>query len=213
MKRVLNKNRLFYFISIILVVIVLLIIGIKFVKDFIIKDNKDIITKNNLDTLELYGYTLDDMDSKLYKEYFNELKSVLNSGVINYEEYAKDIVKLFVTDFYTLDTKLTSSDIGGIEFIPSDMVDNFKMNAGDTMYNHVKTNIYGDREQDLPIVKNVSIDSASEINYTYKEKEYSAYKVKASWEYEKDMGYDKEGEYVLIKDNNKLYIVSNVSGE
>ncbi len=213
MKRVLNKNRLFYFISIILVVIVLLIIGIKFVKDFIIKDNKDIITKNNLDTLELYGYTLDDMDSKLYKEYFNELKSVLNSDVINYEEYAKDIVKLFVTDFYTLDTKLTSSDIGGIEFIPSDMVDNFKMNAGDTMYNHVKTNIYGDREQDLPIVKNVSIDSVSEINYTYKEKEYSAYKVKASWEYEKDMGYDKEGEYVLIKDNNKLYIVSNVSGE
>ena len=213
MKRVLNKNRLFYFISIILVVIVLLIIGIKFVKDFIIKDNKDIITKNNLDTLELYGYTLDDMDSKLYKEYFNELKSVLNSDVINYEEYAKDIVKLFVTDFYTLDTKLTSSDIGGIEFIPSDMVENFKMNAGDTMYNHVKTNIYGDREQDLPIVKNVSIDSVSEINYTYKEKEYSAYKVKASWEYEKDMGYDKEGEYVLIKDNNKLYIVSNVSGE
>ena len=213
MKRVLNKNRLFYFISIILVVIVLLIIGIKFVKDFIIKDNKDIITKNNLDTLELYGYTLDDLDSKLYKEYFNELKSVLNSDVINYEEYAKDIVKLFVTDFYTLDTKLTSSDIGGIEFIPSDMVDNFKMNAGDTMYNHVKTNIYGDREQDLPIVKNVSIDSVSEINYTYKEKEYSAYKVKASWEYEKDMGYDKEGEYVLIKDNNKLYIVSNVSGE
>ena len=213
MKRVLNKNRLFYFISIILVVIVLLIIGIKFVKDFIIKDNKDIITKNNLDTLELYGYTLDDMDSKLYKEYFNELKSVLNSDVINYEEYAKDIVKLFVTDFYTLDTKLTSSDIGGIEFIPSDMVDNFKMNAGDTMYNHVKTNIYGDREQDLPIVKNVSIDSVSEINYTYKEKEYSAYKVKASWKYEKDMGYDKEGEYVLIKDNNKLYIVSNVSGE
>ena len=213
MKRVLNKNRLFYFISIILVVIVLLIIGIKFVKDFIIKDNKDIITKNNLDTLELYGYTLDDMDSKLYKEYFNELKSVLNSDVINYEEYAKDIVKLFVTDFYTLDTKLTSSDIGGIEFIPSDMVDNFKMTAGDTMYTHVKTNIYGDREQDLPIVKNVSIDSVSEINYTYKEKEYSAYKVKASWEYEKDMGYDKEGEYVLIKDNNKLYIVSNVSGE
>lgn len=213
MKKVLNKNKLFYFISITLVVIVLLIIGIKFVKDFIIKDNKDVITKNNLDTLELYGYTLDDMDSKLYKEYFKDLKDVLNSEDINYEDYAKDIVKLFVTDFYTLDTKLTSSDIGGVEFIPSDMVDNFKMNAGDTMYNHVKTNIYGDRDQDLPIVKSVTIDSINEINYTYKEQEYSGYKVKASWEYEKDMGYDKEGEYVLIKDNNKLYIVSNVSGE
>ena len=213
MKKVLNKNRLFYFVSTVLIIIVLIIIGVKFVKDFVIKDNRQVVSKNNLDSLELYGYTLDDMDSKEYREYFNELKTVLNSDSVNYEEYAKGVVKLFVTDFYTLDTKLTSSDIGGIEFIPSDMVDNFKMNAGDTMYNHVKTNIYGDREQDLPIVKNVSIDSVSEINYTYKEKEYSAYKVKASWEYEKDMGYDKEGEYVLIKDNNKLYIVSNVSGE
>ena len=53
MKKVLNKNRLFYFISIILVVIVLLIIGIKFVKDFIIKDNKDIITN---DYMPYVGY-------------------------------------------------------------------------------------------------------------------------------------------------------------
>lgn len=213
MKRVLNKNRLFYFISVVLIIIVVLIIGVKFVKDFVIKDNKNVITKNNLDTLELYGYTLDDMDGKLYKEYFEELKSVLNGENVNYEDYAKVIVKLFVTDFYTLDTKLTSSDIGGVEFIPSNMIDNFKMNAGDTMYNHVKTNLYGDRKQDLPIVKSVNIDSIDEINYTYKDKEYSGYKVKASWEYEKNMGYDKEGEYVLIKDNNKLYIVSNVSGE
>lgn len=213
MKKVLNRNKLFYFISVVLIIIVVLIIGVKFVKDFVIKDNKNVITKNNLDTLELYGYTLDDMDGKLYKEYFEELKSVLNGENVNYEDYAKDIVKLFVTDFYTLDTKLTSSDIGGVEFIPSNMIDNFKMNAGDTMYNHIKSNLYGDRKQDLPIVKSVNIDSINEINYTYKDKEYSGYKVRASWEYEKNMGYDKEGEYILIKDNNKLYIVSNVSGE
>ncbi|WP_294353668.1 hypothetical protein [uncultured Clostridium sp.] len=213
MKKVLNRNKLFYFTSVVLIIIVVLIIGVKFVKDFVIKDNKNVITKNNLDTLELYGYTLDDMDGKLYKEYFEELKSVLNGENVNYEDYAKDIVKLFVTDFYTLDTKLTSSDIGGVEFIPSNMIDNFKMNAGDTMYNHIKSNLYGDRKQDLPIVKSVNIDSINEINYTYKDKEYSGYKVRASWEYEKNMGYDKEGEYILIKDNNKLYIVSNVSGE
>lgn len=211
-KKVLNKNKLFYFISIILIIVIISIIGVKVFKDFIIKDNK-VISKNNLDTLELYGYTLDDMDSELYKEYFNELKDILSSEEVNFEEYAKVMVKLFVTDFYTLDTKLTSSDIGGVEFIPSDMVSNFKMNAGDTMYNHVKTNIYGDRKQDLPKVKSVTIEDISELSYTYNEKEYSGYKVKASWEYEKDMGYDKEGEYTLIKDNNKLYIVSNVSGE
>ena len=207
MKKVLNKNRLFYFVSTVLIIIVLIIIGVKFVKDFIIKDNRQVVSKNNLDSLELYGYTLDDMDSKEYKEYFNELKAVLNSDSVNYEEYAKGVVKLFVTDFYTLDTKITSSDIGGVEFIPSDMVDNFKMHAGDTMYNHIKTNIYGDREQELPHVKSVSIDDITSETYTYKEKEYEAYRVKASWSYAKDLGYDKEGEFVLIKDNNKLNIV------
>ena len=207
MKKVLNKNRLFYFVSTMLIIIVLIIIGVKFVKDFIIKDNRQVISKNNLDSLELYGYTLDDMDSKEYKEYFNELKTVLNSDSVNYEEYAKGVVKLFVTDFYTLDTKITSSDIGGVEFIPSGMVDNFKMHAGDTMYNHIKTNIYGDREQELPHVKSVSIDDITKETYTYKDKEYEAYRVKASWSYVKDLGYDKEGEFVLIKDNNKLNIV------
>ena len=207
MKKVLNKNRLFYFVSTVLIIIVLIIIGVKFVKDFVIKDNRQVVSKNNLDSLELYGYTLDDMDSKEYREYFNELKTVLNSDSVNYEEYAKGVVKLFVTDFYTLDTKITSSDIGGVEFIPSDMVDNFKMHAGDTMYNHIKTNIYGDREQELPHVKSVSINDITKETYTYKDKEYEAYRVKASWGYVNDLGYDKEGEFVLIKDNNKLNIV------
>ena len=207
MKKVLNKNRLFYFVSTVLIIIVLIIIGVKFVKDFVIKDNRQVVSKNNLDSLELYGYTLDDMDSKEYREYFNELKTVLNSDSVNYEEYAKGVVKLFVTDFYTLDTKITSSDIGGVEFIPSDMVDNFKMHAGDTMYNHVKTNIYGDRVQKLPIVKSVEVTNIENITYTYKDKEYSAYKVSARWEYQEDLGYKNNEIFTLIKDNNKLYIV------
>ena len=213
MKKVLNKNRLFYFVSTVLIIIVLIIIGVKFVKDFIIKDNRQVVSKNNLDSLELYGYTLDDMDSKEYKEYFNELKAVLNSDSVNYEEYAKGVVKLFVTDFYTLDTKITSSDIGGVEFIPTDMVENFKMHAGDTMYNHVENNIYGDRKQELPTVKSVNVSEVVEMSYTYKDKEYDAYKVSATWEYVSDMGYDKEGIFYLIKDNNKLYIVKKTGEE
>ena len=135
------------------------------------------------------------------------IKSTLNSKEVNYEDYAKEIVKLFVSDFYTLDNKLTSSDIGGVEFIPSDMVENFKMHAGDTMYNHVKTNIYGDRVQKLPIVKSVEVTNIENITYTYKDKEYSAYKVSTRWEYQEDLGYKNNEIFTLIKDNNKLYIV------
>lgn len=207
MRKVLNKNKLFYFVMISLILIVIIVIGVKFTFEFLVKDDKNVVTKKELDSLELYGYTLDDYDSALYKEYFNDLKSTLNSKEVNYEDYAKEIVKLFVSDFYTLDNKLTSSDIGGVEFIPSDMVENFKMHAGDTMYNHVKTNIYGDRVQELPIVKKVDVTNIESITYTYKDKEYSGYKVSASWEYQEDLGYKNNEIFTLIKDNNKLYIV------
>ena len=190
-----------------LILVVIIIIGVKFTLEFLVKDDKNVVTKKELDSLELYGYTLDDYDSDLYKEYFNDLKGTLNSKEVNYEDYAKEIVKLFVSDFYTLDNKLTSSDIGGVEFIPSDMVENFKMHAGDTMYNHVKTNIYGDRVQKLPIVKSVEVTNIENITYTYKDKEYSAYKVSARWEYQEDLGYKNNEIFTLIKDNNKLYIV------
>ena len=207
MRKVLNKNKLFYFVMISLILVVIIVIGLKFTFEFLVKDNKNVVTKKELDSLELYGYTLDDYDSDLYKEYFNDLKSTLNNKEVNYEDYAKEIVKLFVSDFYTLDNKLTSSDIGGVEFIPSDMVENFKMHAGDTMYNHVKTNIYGDRVQELPIVKSVEVTNIENITYTYKDKEYSAYKVSARWEYQEDLGYKNNEIFTLIKDNNKLYIV------
>lgn len=207
MRKVLNKNKLFYFVMISLILVVIIIIGLKFTFEFLVKDDKNVVTKKELDSLELYGYTLDDYDSDLYKEYFNDLKNTLNSKEVNYEDYSKEIVKLFVSDFYTLDNKLTSSDIGGVEFIPSDMVENFKMHAGDTMYNHVKTNIYGDRVQELPIVKSVEVTNIENITYTYKDKEYSAYKVSARWEYQEDLGYKNNEIFTLIKDNNKLYIV------
>lgn len=207
MRKVLNKNKLFYFVMISLILVVIIVIGVKFTLEFLVKDDKNVVTKKELDSLELYGYTLDDYDSDLYKEYFNDLKNTLNSKEVNYEDYAKEIVKLFVSDFYTLDNKLTSSDIGGVEFIPSDMVENFKMHAGDTMYNHVKTNIYGDRVQKLPIVKSVEVTNIENITYTYKDKEYSAYKVSARWEYQEDLGYRNNEIFTLIKDNNKLYIV------
>lgn len=207
MRKVLNKNKLFYFVMISLILVVIIIIGVKFTLEFLVKDDKNVVTKKELDSLELYGYTLDDYDSDLYKEYFNDLKNTLNSKEVNYEDYAKEIVKLFVSDFYTLDNKLTSSDIGGVEFIPGDMVENFKMHAGDTMYNHVKTNIYGDRVQKLPIVKSVEVTNIENITYTYKDKEYSAYKVSARWEYQEDLGYKNNEIFTLIKDNNKLYIV------
>ena len=205
-----NKNRLFYFAVIVIAVIIITVISVKVVFDFFVSDDRTIQSKKELENLELYGYTLDDLDTPLYKTYFDELKDILSKEDLNWEEYAKSLTKIFVADFYTLNNKITSSDIGGVEFIHIDMKDNFVMHSGDTMYNHVKNNVYGDRNQELPVVSSVTIGECLSESYSYKENSYEAYKVTASWEYEKDLGYDKSGTFYLIKDNNKLNVVQKL---
>lgn len=208
MKKVLNKNKIFYLIMFILITIVLVITGLKAYNEFFKRgENTEVIQKNEIDSLELYGYTLDDLDTEVYKKYFEELKEVLNSEDVNLKEYASSIVKLFVTDFYTLNNKISSSDFGGEEFIHPDLIANFELNAGDTMYNHVKANFDGKREQSLPEVSEVTIESVDEASYSFAGVEHEAFKVKAVWSYKEDLGYETSGLFYVVKDENKLYIV------
>lgn len=206
MKRI-NKNRVFYFVIILLLIICILIIGVKAYNEFFKSNEVEYKEPKKLDSIELYGYDLDENDTPLYKTYFNELKDVLNEEDINYEEYARSVTKLFVTDLYTLNNKISSSDIGGLEFVYPEFLDNFKLNLGDTMYNHIKNNIDGERVQDLPIVSNVIVSSVTPISYLYNNSSYDAYRVVVSIEYEKDLGYEKNGEITLVKHDNKLYVV------
>ena len=207
MKRTINKNRVFYVVMGVLITVILIVTSIRAYKDFFSNSGKDPVSKKELENLKMYGYTLDDLDTPLYKTYFDDLKKVLNEEEIKMEDYAEGLVKLYVTDFYTLSNKITSSDIGGVEFVHPDVLENFKLKASDTIYNHVKNNVYGDREQVLPTVKNVEIIACTNTKYSYNNNEYDAYQVSASWEYKQDLGYDKKGVFYLINDNSKLNIV------
>lgn len=163
--------------------------------------------RKKLDSIGLYGYTLSKNDTDIYKTYFKELSKVLNEKTIDYNEYAKLISKLFVIDLYTLDNKLASTDIGGLEFLHNDLKDNFKENMGSTLYNFVESNIDGKRTQELPIVKDVEVSDVFETKYTYNETEYDAYIVSTNITYEKDLRYPKNMKLTIIKDNNILHIV------
>ena len=163
--------------------------------------------RKKLDSIELYGYTLSKNDTDIYKTYFKELSKTLNKNPIDYNEYAKLISKLFVIDLYTLDNKLASTDIGGLEFLHKDLKENFKENMGSTLYNFVESNIDGKRTQELPIVKDVIVDDVFETKYTYNKTEYNAYIVSTTISYEKDLGYPKNMKLTIINDNNILYIV------
>lgn len=184
-------------------VLLLGFLGYRINKDFLSKSTN----KKQIDSIDFYGYTLSKSDTDLYKSTFKELSKVLNEKPVNMNEYAKAISKLFIIDLYSLDNKLTSTDIGGVEFLHKDLRENFKENMGSTLYKFVESNLDGKRKQELPMVKEVNVTDVFETKYTYNKNEYPAYLVTVNWTYEKDLGYQTSAKLTIINDNDILYIV------
>ena len=188
----------------ILLIILVLVIYFKFFK----KEQKEIKENKVVDTIKNYDYHLKEEDSKLTSTLFNELDKVLSDEEINEEEYAKLISQLFVIDFYTLNNKLSNTDIGGIQYIHPDIKDNFIIKAENTVYKYVKSNIYGNRTQELPIITNTIIEDIKVTDYTSKTyKDNKSYQIKIKVEYQKDLKYPTEIELKLIHKDKKLYII------
>lgn len=161
-----------------------------------------------------YGITLDEDDTELYKTEFDALKGNLESGNIDYTEYAKSVAKLFIIDLYTIDNKTNKYDVGGLEFVHEGAKENFITNVTDTIYKYVEDNSKKTRKQDLPIVSGITVESIEESTFTIKStnQTHNSYKVKLTWNYTNDLGYDTKCEVVVINDNSKLYVVEeNIS--
>ena len=118
-------------ITFIFIVIVLILLG----KNFFLKEN--IKEAQVIDSINSFEYTLDDRDTKLMKDNYQELKEVLKENPINDEKYASSIAKLFIIDLFTLDNKVNKYDVGAIEYVYPDARSNFKLNATDTIYKNV----------------------------------------------------------------------------
>lgn len=193
------------------IIILFIVVGVLLLGFLGYRVNKDFLSKTNskkqIDSIEFYGYTLSKSDTDLYKSTFKELSKTLNEKPVNMTEYAKLISKLFIIDLYSLDSKLTSTDIGGLEFLHKDLRDNFKENMGSTLYKFVESNLDGNRKQELPMVKEVNVSDVFETKYTYNKTEYPAYLVSVNWTYEKNLGYQTSTKLTIINDKDILYIV------
>ncbi len=198
-----KSDRKIIFLFVVVGILLLGFLGYRINKDFLSKSNN----KKQIDSIDFYGYTLSKSDTDLYKSTFKELSKVLNEKPVDMNSYAKLISELFIIDLYSLDNKLTSTDIGGIEFLHKDLRENFKENMGSTLYKFVESNIDGKRKQELPMVKEVNVSDVFETKYTYNKNEYPAYLVTVDWSYEKDLGYQTSIKLTIINDNDILYIV------
>lgn len=194
----------------VLILLIILIIALICFKTF----KKE--TKNNVkvvDSIDNYGYTLDQRDSKLMKDTYKKLKEILNEKEIDYDKYAEELAKLFVIDLFTINNKINKYDVGSLEYVYPDNVENFKTNVEDTIYKIVEDNTKGKRKQELPIVSSVNIEEETNGEYELSDVQNKSYIVKLKWTYEKDLGYDSNATITLIEKDNKLYVVEYSKGE
>jgi len=197
-KKEVQRNR------IIIIVVIVLILGI--IIFFASRPKLQVISV--VSEIEDYDYYIESNATKLYKKYYSELEEELVDNKVDEENYAKLIAKLFVIDYYTLNNKITNKDIGGVQFIHSELQEKFITEAAETVYKYVKNNLYGTRKQKLPEVSSVEVKNIKNIKYSNGDyKDDSGYQITLNVEYVKNYDYPDEVTLTLIHENNKLVIV------
>ena len=161
-------------------------------------------TNGEVSRIKNYDYLLERRDTKLMEDNFNELNNILQAKTVDYEKYAEYLSKLFIIDLYTINNKDNRYDVGSVEYVYPEHKDNFILKVSDTLYKYVEEK--SKRKQKLPEVANIELKSIENTTYDYNDNEYEAYQVVLTWDYIKDLGYDKTGEVTLMKIDDKLYV-------
>ena len=200
-----KKTKIFLVILFLILVVVL---GFLVYKNFF--SNKEVKETKVIASIDDYGYKLKDNKNATYKKMFDELKEILSKDKVDEEAYVKKISEMFVYDFYSLDDKLAKTDIGGVDFIHPDALDNFLENAENTYYKYVESNIYGNRNQKLPIVNEIEVKNVENKAFAYGDKnDENAFYVQVNWSYTDELfsDYQTNAELVFIHDDIKLSLV------
>ena len=158
--------------------------------------------------IEGYDYILKPTRNDRYKEMFHQLERILSEKKIDEKAYVTQISKMFIMDFYTLNDKLASTDVGGIDFVHTNAKTNFLEKAENTVYKYVESDIDG-RDQKLPEVTDVFIEKIENIDYNYNSDfdDSFAYQVDVSIVYKEDLGYPTFANLIFTHEGNKLSLV------
>lgn len=192
---------------IIIILTILISIGLYFL---LFSKSTGVLLVRSKDKTAKFDYTLDKDNTNLMKENFKELKDILANDNINYEDYAKTLAKLFIIDLYTIDNKKSMYDVGSLEYVYDK--ENFKTRCQNTLYKGLNDKSTR-KNNEYPIVESINIDSFENGEFNYNDNKYESYEITLSWDYKKDLGYDKKGKVTIIKIEDKLYVVSYEGGE
>ncbi len=190
---------------------ILIVIALGVGTYFFLSNREQVSKVKVLKEIKGYGYKLKDNKSKAYKELFEKLEKELSKKEVNEEKYVKLITQMFILDFYSLNEKVAKTDVGGTDFIYPDILENFLDNAEDTIYKYVESDIYNQRKQRLPEVKEITVDQVENDLFEYGDQtDENAYIVEASWNYKNEQdakGYQDEATLVFIHNGKRLDLV------
>lgn len=204
-----KKKKLITFIIIVLIAIALSLFALNIGKKDNVEEKKKVV-----DEIKNFEYTVSDSDTKLFKDTFKELKTVLSDKNVDKEKYASLVAKLFIIDFYTLSNKTNINDVGAVQFVYSSYRTDFIDFARTGMYKQVQSNLDNDRNQELPEVKSVEIEEIdSVVPSTILESEdfknvtdANAYEIKINWTYTKSNNFQDSATMLIVEDNGKLSV-------
>lgn len=204
----LKKKPKMILIAVITTIIVIAIAVVAIVVAKKINNEPEVKEVKVLKSIEAYGYDLKDNKNETYKAMFKELENILRAEQVSDEEYVKKITEMFIYDFYSLNDKTAKTDVGGVDFVLPVALENFLVNAEDTYYKYVESNLYGERKQILPMVDKVTISTITPTEYVYNSTKYNAYEVKATWTYTdtKFSSYQSSATLIFVKDDIKYYL-------
>ena len=195
----------FTYLLLVLILILFIVFALYYFKG---NDNKEPTQIKIVDNIEKYGYNLYENKTDLYKNKFNELKEVLNKEEIDEKKYSEILAELFVIDFYDLNSKVTNTDVGGLDFIFEDVKEEFNLAAEDTLYKYIESDVYGERTQELPNVTKTQVTASTTISFeSERVSDENAYEVEVEISYSKDLGYPTKVNITLVHCDNKLCIV------
>ncbi len=201
------KKKVKIIIAIFIIVVILAVGG--FVAYKYLGGKKEPAEVKVLKSIDEYGYRLKDNKNKKYKELFKELEDILRADEVNDEAYVNKIAEMFICDFYSLADKSTKTDVGGVDFVHPSAIPNFMVNAENTYYKYVESNMYGERKQSLPTVDTITVSATTPTEYVYNNTKSPAYEVKLTWTYTDAAfsGYQNSATLIFVKEDIKYHLV------
>lgn len=204
-KRKLNVKR----IVIVIILLALIITGTVLAIQKFTSKKENVKEVKEVAAIDAYGYSLKENATAYYKKLFKELEKTLNTDEVDEEKYADLVAQMFIADFFNLDNKISKNDVGGAQFVYSDYKTDFEKYAMDSMYKSVESDVYGERNQELPEVTNVTVTKVKKESYKYGDNtDDNAYIYNFKIEYKKDLSYQTSGSLTLIHNGKKIEVAS-----